>query len=46
MSATAFIYSTEIYPEFPAALTLVTSLLLVTQKRAFGVADGLFWPPS
>ena len=41
LTATAFIYSTEIYPEFPAALTLVVSLLMVTRKRVFGVADGL-----
>ena len=41
LSATAFIYSTEIYPEFPAALTLVIALLLVTRRRVFGVADGL-----
>ena len=41
LSATAFIYSTEIYPEFPAALLLVLSLLLVTRKRTMGVADGL-----
>lgn len=29
LSATAFIYATEIYPEVPAALTLVVSLLLL-----------------
>ena len=28
-SSTAFIYSTEIYPEFPAALILIISLLIV-----------------
>ena len=41
LTATAFIYSTEIYPEFPAALTLVISLLLVTRRREFGVSDAL-----
>ena len=41
LTATAFIYSTEVYPEFPAALTLVISLLLVTRAPALGVADGL-----
>ena len=41
LSATAFIYSTEIYPEFPAALALVTSLLLVTRPRVLGMTDGL-----
>ena len=41
LSATAFIYSTEIYPEFPGALALVLSLLVVTRERIHGVADGL-----
>jgi len=41
LSATAFIYSTEIYPEFPSALTLIVSLLLVTRQRTFGISDGL-----
>ncbi len=41
LTATAFIYSTEIYPEFPAALTLVISLLLVSRKRVFGITDAL-----
>ena len=41
LSATAFIYSTEVYPEFPAALALVLSLLVVTQEKHFDVADGL-----
>ena len=40
-SATAFIYATEIYPEFPGALLLVLSLLLVTRERALSVSDGL-----
>ena len=41
LSATAFIYSTEIYPEFPGALALVLSLLMVTRERIHGAADGL-----
>ena len=41
LTATSFIYSTEIYPEFPAALALVVSLLLVTRQRVFGMVDGL-----
>ncbi len=41
LSATAFIYSTEVYPEFPGALALVLSLLVVTRERTPGVADGL-----
>ena len=41
LSATAFICSTEIYPEFPGALLLVLSLLVVTQERTLGVAYGL-----
>ena len=41
LSATAFIYATEIYPEFPGALLLVLSLLLVTRERALSVLDGL-----
>jgi hypothetical protein len=37
LSASAFIYSTEVYPEVPAALMLVISLLLVQgQSRAWG----------
>ena len=41
LSATAFIYSTEIYPEFPAALALVLSLLVVTRNSTLRMADGL-----
>ena len=41
LTATAFIYSSEIYPEFPAGLTLVLSFLLVTRKRPLGTADAL-----
>ena len=41
LTATAFIYSSEIYPEFPAALALVLSLLLVTRRYTPGIADAL-----
>ncbi|MDE2939368.1 MAG: hypothetical protein OXR67_10710 [Chloroflexota bacterium] len=42
LTATAFVYSTEIYPEFPAALALVVALLLVTRLPRPGAADGLW----
>ncbi|MYC30669.1 MAG: hypothetical protein F4X65_11375 [Chloroflexi bacterium] len=42
LTATAFIYSTEIYPEFPAALALMVALLLVTRRTRLGVSDGLW----
>ena len=42
LSATAFIYSTEIYPEFPAALALLACLLLVTRQHSLSAMDG-FW---
>ena len=32
LTATAFIYSTEVYPEFPAALALVLALLIATTR--------------
>ena len=38
-AATAFVYSSEIYPEFPAALALVLCLLVVTRERTLGAAD-------
>ena len=41
LSATPFIYSTEIYPEFPAALALVVSLILVTREKSPSAVDGL-----
>ena len=41
LTATAFIYSSEIYPEFPAGLALVLSLLLVTRQHSFGIVDAL-----
>lgn len=34
LSANAFVYATEIYPEMPAALLLITSLLLVQSKSS------------
>ena len=39
LTATAFVYSSEIYPEFPAALALVLSLLVVTRERPLGTLD-------
>ena len=41
LTATAFIYATEIYPEFPAALALVTALLVITRRR-LGLRDALY----
>ena len=40
LSATAFIYSTEVYPEFPAALALLASLLVVTKRERPSLVDG------
>ena len=40
--AVAFIHSTEVYPEFPAALALVVGLLLVTKKDRPGQLDALW----
>ncbi len=42
LTATAFIYSTEIYPEFPAALALVVALLIATRRDAPGWYDALY----
>ena len=42
LSATAFIYSTEVYPEFPAALALLACLLVVTRRDRLSVVDGLW----
>ena len=39
LNATAFIYPTEIYPEFPGALALVLSLVVVTRERALSVEE-------
>ncbi|MEX2599907.1 MAG: hypothetical protein WD533_09660, partial [Dehalococcoidia bacterium] len=36
-SATAFIYSTEVYPEVPGALAVVGSLLLLHTSRPLGI---------
>ena len=42
LSATAFIYSTEVYPEFPAALALVACLLIVTRQAKMSVAEAVW----
>ena len=42
LSATAFVYSTEVYPEFPAALALLVCLLVVTGRRRLSPLDGLY----
>ena len=42
LTATAFIYSTEIYPEFPAALGLVVALLVATRPESHGIYDALY----
>ncbi len=42
LSATPFIYSTEIYPEFPAALALLVCLLMVTRQKKLSADDGLY----
>ncbi len=42
LTATAFIYSTEIYPEFPAALALVVALLVATRRDRPGLYDALY----
>ena len=39
LTATALIYSTEVYPEFPAAMALVISLLLVTGRQRLTLRD-------
>ncbi len=41
LTSTAFIYSTEIYPEFPAALALVVSLLIAIRQARPGWRDAL-----
>jgi len=41
LTATSFIYSTEIYPEFPAALALVVALLVATRRGKPGLLDAL-----
>ena len=42
LTATAFIYSTEVYPEFPAALALVLALLIATGRRQPSWPDALY----
>jgi len=42
LTATAFIYSTEIYPEFPAALALLVALLVATRRERPGIYDALY----
>ena len=42
LSATAFIYSTEVYPEFPAALALLACLLVVTRQGSLSKLDGVY----
>ncbi len=42
LTATAFIYATEIYPEFPAALALVVALLVATRRNRVGLYDALY----
>lgn len=41
LSASAFVYATEVYPEMPAALLLVVSLLLLQSKSLTGVGMAL-----
>ena len=40
--AVAFIHSTEVYPEFPAALALAVSLLVVTRRDRPGTLDAVW----
>lgn len=42
LTATAFIYATEIYPEFPAGLALVVALLVATWRNRPGIYDALY----
>ncbi len=42
LTATAFIYSSEIYPEFPAALALVVALLIATRRNKPGWRVSLY----
>ncbi len=41
LTAIAFIHSTEIYPEFPAALALVLALLVATRGRRLTTLDAV-----
>ena len=42
LSATAFIYSTEVYPEFPAALALLACMLVVTRRSGLTGLDAVW----
>ena len=42
IGAVAFIHSTEVYPEFPAAMALVLSLLVVTAKPRLGLPEAVW----
>ena len=42
MTPTAFVYSTEIYPEVPAGLALLLSLLIITRHNSLNIKDSLF----
>ena len=42
LSAVAFVHSTEVYPEVPAALALILSLLVVTKRGELTALDGLW----
>ena len=42
VGAVAFIHSTEVYPEFPAALALVLSLLVITARPRPGLSDAVW----
>ena len=41
LTAIAFVHSTEIYPEFPAALILVAALLIVAMRKDLSQTDGV-----
>tara|TARA_B100000686_G_scaffold353171_1_gene457731 strand:+ start:1214 stop:2656 length:1443 start_codon:yes stop_codon:yes gene_type:complete len=41
ITPTAFVYSTEIYPEVPAGLALLLSLLIVTRHNSLDIKDTL-----
>ena len=41
LTVIAFIHSTEIYPEFPAALTLVAALLIIARRKDLTQTDGV-----
>lgn len=42
LTATAFVYSSEVYPEFPAALALAAALLIVIRRARPGWPDALW----